>query len=211
MPCCGMNCSARTRRRHFESCTQRATVAQTVEKPARAQASAGFVLLAMPIAPPKPCVKCGALVRDGSSRCQAHKVRDGSFADRRRGSRHERGYGTTWDKTRERIMRRDGGLCQPSLRHGLIVFASHVDHIVPKAQGGTDDDDNLQAISAHVHAAKTAAERAGNRWDEDQWFANNPRGLKKWAAARLRTDPASQFLAAGVSGGGVVVDAVGGA
>ncbi|HMM83915.1 hypothetical protein [Azohydromonas sp.] len=58
----------------------------------------------MPIAAPKPCIQCGALVRDGTSRCQAHKTRPGTFADKRRGSRHERGYGTAWDRTRERIL-----------------------------------------------------------------------------------------------------------
>lgn len=69
----------------------------------------------MPIAAPKPCIQCGALVRDGTSRCRAHKTRPGTFADKRRGSRHERGYGTAWDRTREHILARDGGLCDVDL------------------------------------------------------------------------------------------------
>jgi 5-methylcytosine-specific restriction protein A len=97
-------------------------------------------------------------------------VRAGSFADRSRGTRHQRGYGAAWSRIRERIMRRDGGLCQPSLRHGYLISASAVDHIVSKAAGGTDDDSNLQAISHEVHLAKTAAERLG-RWDEAAYFA----------------------------------------
>lgn len=130
----------------------------------------------MPTAAPKPCTRCGVLVRDGSSKCQAHKVREGSFADKARGTRHERGYGTAWDRMRERIMRRDGGLCQPSLRHGLVVTAHDVDHRVPKALGGTDDDDNLQAISRAVHQAKTAAEKRGQLWDERAYFASGEGG-----------------------------------
>jgi 5-methylcytosine-specific restriction protein A len=129
----------------------------------------------MPNAAPKPCLQpgCRALVRDGTSRCPDHKTVAGSFADKRRGSRHERGYGTAWDKTRARILKRDAGLCQPSLRHGLVVQATAVDHKVPKARGGTDDDSNLQAIGAKAHAAKTAAERlSGQIWDEAAWFAD---------------------------------------
>lgn len=80
------------------------------------------------------------------------------FGDRARGSRHERGYGTAWEKTRKVIFARDCGLCQPCRRTGILHEANEVDHIVPKYEGGTDDHANLQAINAECHAAKTAAE-----------------------------------------------------
>lgn len=35
-------------------------------------------------------------------------------------------------------------------------MATEVDHITPKAKGGTDDADNLQAINAECHKRKTA-------------------------------------------------------
>jgi hypothetical protein len=66
----------------------------------------------MPYAAPKPCVVCRTLVRDGTTRCAAHKVKPGSFADKRRGTSTERGYGAAWRRVRERIMRRDGGVCR---------------------------------------------------------------------------------------------------
>ena len=113
----------------------------------------------MPIAAPRPCTVCRVLVRDGTSRCDQHKVSIGSFADRSRGTRHERGYGTAWVKTRARIMKRDHGLCQVCARKGLVTVATQVDHIVNKASGGSDDDDNLQAICTPCHDAKTALER----------------------------------------------------
>ena len=75
-------------------------------------------------------------------------------------SRHERGYGANWVKTRARIMRRDRHLCQPCWRDGRPTPATEVDHIKPKARGGTDDDDNLQAICHDCHKAKTEAEAA---------------------------------------------------
>lgn len=73
-------------------------------------------------------------------------------------SRHERGYGTAWDKLRKLILARDKHLCQPCLRKGRIHSANQVDHIVPKAKGGTDDPDNLQAICKPCHVEKTLAD-----------------------------------------------------
>ncbi len=117
----------------------------------------------MPNAAPKPCTSCGTLVRDGSSRCVAHKVIVGQFADARRGSRHERGYGTAWDKLRARILKRDAGICQPCMAEGSVRQGTHVDHVVPKAEGGSDDESNLQTICAERHRLKTAAEAARAR------------------------------------------------
>lgn len=82
-------------------------------------------------------------------------------------SRHARGYGTEWSKTRERIMLRDYGICQPCMKQGHIHVGTEVDHIVSKAKaqrlGWTKErvecDDNLQAICATAHKIKTAQEQ----------------------------------------------------
>ena len=79
---------------------------------------------------------------------------------RNKGSRHERGYGSAWVKTRARILKRDGYLCQTCLANGRPTKAEQVDHIKAKAKGGTDDDDNLQAICQDCHQAKTQEEAA---------------------------------------------------
>ena len=76
-------------------------------------------------------------------------------------SRHERGYGSVWVKLRERILRRDDYLCQPCLAKGRPTQATEVDHITPKAKGGTDDDGNLQSICNPCHVSKTAIENGG--------------------------------------------------
>lgn len=78
--------------------------------------------------------------------------------DRR--SRHERGYGTAWDKLRKSIMERDLWLCQPCKREGRDTPAKECDHIKPKSKGGTDKLHNLQAICNDCHAEKTAREAA---------------------------------------------------
>ena len=87
------------------------------------------------------------------------------WIDERRGASHERGYGWAWAKLRNLIMLRDHGMCQPCKRRGEVSLARDVDHITPKANGGTDDAANLQAICARCHEAKTLSERVGAKWD----------------------------------------------
>lgn len=78
-----------------------------------------------------------------------------------RASRHERGYGTEWDRLRKRILARDCHLCQPCKRSGVIKVGNQVDHIKPKAQGGTDDESNLEVLCATCHTEKTIRENGG--------------------------------------------------
>ena len=69
-----------------------------------------------------------------------------------------RGYGWAWQKARERVLLRDCGLCVPCREQGRTTPAQAVDHIVPKFEGGGDDDLNLQAICDACHVVKTADE-----------------------------------------------------
>lgn len=55
-------------------------------------------------------------------------------------------------------MRRDKYLCQPCMNSDRVMPAVAVDHIVPKAEGGTDADENLQAICKPCHKWKTENE-----------------------------------------------------
>lgn len=73
-------------------------------------------------------------------------------------SRHARGYGREWDKLREKIMLRDLRLCQQCKREGALRPAHSVDHITPKSEGGTDAEDNLEALCRDHHMAKTREE-----------------------------------------------------
>ena len=85
------------------------------------------------------------------------------FADLRRGSRHERGYGKEWEKLRDQIMVRDCGMCQPCKKAGRFTAARAVDHKINKANGGTDEEENLQAICNPCHEEKTAGEALAAR------------------------------------------------
>ena len=47
----------------------------------------------------------------------------------------------------------------PCLSRDRVTAAVAVDHVVPKAQGGTDDLENLQSICQECHDIKTQAEK----------------------------------------------------
>lgn len=59
--------------------------------------------------------------------------------------------------TRQRILQRDGYVCQACGKRG----ATHVDHRGPRFEGGTDDDANLVTLCEQCHARKSG--REGNR------------------------------------------------
>jgi 5-methylcytosine-specific restriction protein A len=115
----------------------------------------------MPARPKRPCKHrgCGTLVSGNDNYCEKHRADEVKWKpDAVRGNRHARGYGNAWVKRRERILLRDCGLCQPCKRAGHVTIATEVDHVVPKAQGGSDEDSNLQSICKACHKDKTARE-----------------------------------------------------
>lgn len=66
--------------------------------------------------------------------------------------------GRPWRRKREAVLKRDKYLCQPCSRKGALTLATQVDHVVPQFEGGSDEDENLQAICDVCHEAKTQAE-----------------------------------------------------
>lgn len=96
-----------------------------------------------------------------------------------RGTRQERGYGAAWGRLRQTILDRDNHLCQVCKVEGRDTPASEVDHRTPKAKGGTDDPDNLQAICTPCHRAKSAGEGAqGKTWESKRAAYGIPDGMK---------------------------------
>lgn len=71
-------------------------------------------------------------------------------------------HGSTrqWRRVRALVLARDGHTCRIRLP-GCIGHATHVDHIVLKSKGGTDDPANLRA------ACRPCNLRRGNTPDPD--------------------------------------------
>lgn len=87
---------------------------------------------------------------------------------RQTSSRHDRGYGAEWQKLRAAVLSRDNFLCQECVRNGKLTPAAEVDHVIPKAKGGTDNPANLQGLCSPCHSAKTAREaNPGQRLSRD--------------------------------------------
>lgn len=90
-------------------------------------------------------------------------------------------WGARWQELKRRIFDRDGSACSscgsrlesehPDASHGATV-----DHIVPKAAGGGDEENNLTAMCRRCNGIKQdkAVVRVG-------WY--NPRWLPERAAA----------------------------
>lgn len=115
----------------------------------------------------RPCREwgCPNLVKSRSQKgyCDNHADKRSGWSRRedRTGSTTERGYGHTWRKLRIQVLKRDNYLCVAHMAKGQLVEATDVDHIVNKANGGTDDMDNLQSLCSPCHKEKTATEGRG--------------------------------------------------
>ncbi|WP_305821378.1 HNH endonuclease [Massilia brevitalea] len=70
----------------------------------------------------------------------------------------ERKRGSAGVADRERIRRRDCGLCQACAANGATSLGVAVDHKVPLWAGGSDDDSNKWLLCKPCHDAKTAEE-----------------------------------------------------
>src|SRR5437867_1584764 len=98
---------------------------------------------------PVPCLVdgCPELTRTGS-RCERHRVSGWSSTI----SASERGYGSEWARIRRVVLSEEPScrLCgQP---------ATDVDHIVSKANGGTDRRSNLRSLCRRDHQKRTASQ-----------------------------------------------------
>jgi len=94
---------------------------------------------------------CPALTIPGTGRCVDHQ-RPKPKAWQRPDRPHP-GGGRAWQRTRERILARDGGRCRYC---GGV--AEVVDHILARAFGGGDEDSNLVAACKACNERKRGTE-----------------------------------------------------
>lgn len=99
---------------------------------------------------PTPCAwpGCPAVVR--TRYCDTHRRMASRQYEAGRPSSAERGYGWAWTKIREAYLAAhpDCSLCGAP--------ATVVDHITPRAEGGSDDNSNLQSLCTSCHRRRTA-------------------------------------------------------
>jgi 5-methylcytosine-specific restriction endonuclease McrA len=97
---------------------------------------------------------CERCIKDGHAR---NSVPFAPSSGEKRLTTTQRGYGASWRKLRDYILSKEP-CCRPCKQAGRTTLAAAVDHIIPKADGGADDESNLQPICAECHRMKTARE-----------------------------------------------------
>lgn len=119
----------------------------------------------MPQRPKRVCRerKCPATHGNSHGYCDEHKhlVTNWGGWQQRKGNTTQRGYGHKWSKMRKETLMEDNYLCRICKKSGRLTEASHVDHIKPKSQGGTDAPSNRQSLCTACHNHKTATEQRG--------------------------------------------------
>jgi 5-methylcytosine-specific restriction protein A len=85
-------------------------------------------------------------------------------------NKHSGRGGRPWSRKRERVFKRDGYLCQICFAKNILTSvelhgenAGICDHIIPKAEDGTDDERNLQTICKACDKEKTQQESLRGR------------------------------------------------
>lgn len=80
----------------------------------------------------------------------------------RRATRQERGYGRSHELMRNLVLTEEP-LCRACATVDRVSATVIADHIVPKAEGGTDERSNYQGLCEPCHRRKTAREAARGR------------------------------------------------
>ena len=109
--------------------------------------------------PGKECAwsGCRRTVKHPERYCWQHK-KQGEARDKpfKNAKRHDPGH---YNKAQWGAIRKAKIARNPICENCNVRPSSHVDHIVRRADGGTDDDDNLQALCHVCHSTKTGGGR----------------------------------------------------
>lgn len=81
--------------------------------------------------------------------------------------------GPQWEITRKRILDRDQWICQYCSKP-LEGADATVDHIVPKIEGGSDDDSNLVASCRRCNGQKSGRMIVRSPWFNPRWLDSVP-------------------------------------
>ena len=116
----------------------------------------------MPTKPKKHCAHpgCPNLVEAGRRYCPEHEKEEQKRINANRDPSKAKQYDERWRRLRKLVIHREP-LCRQCKKEGRLTLATEVDHIIPLAQGGTNELDNLQPLCHSCHSRKTAKEDGG--------------------------------------------------
>ena len=120
----------------------------------------------MPRKPRKPCRYPGCSALTDESYCPEHKRLVAAQYNRyERTPEMKKRYKGAWPAIRRSYIKAHP-LCEVCRREGRYTEAREVHHIIPLADGGTHDANNLMALCKPCHSRITATE--GGRWGKPQ-------------------------------------------
>ncbi len=108
----------------------------------------------MPYSPRRGCAygSCSKLAVAGSRYCEEHKkLTDKQYDSFTRGYDNSKRYGSQWRKIRSRYVKKHP-LCEKCFAMGKYVHVDEVHHIIPLAEGGTNDESNLMSLCKSCHS-----------------------------------------------------------
>ena len=111
----------------------------------------------MPRKPNRPCSYPGCSRLTDGRYCEEHRQIAGrQYNKYQRDPDTNQRYGRAWRRTRLQYIQ-SHPLCEQCKREGRLTPAEEVHHIVPLADGGTNDAGNLMALCKSCHSRITVA------------------------------------------------------
>lgn len=105
----------------------------------------------MPMKPKRPCRFPGCPRLTDGVYCEEHaKLMEQHYEKFQRGYSTGKRYGRAWKRISDRYVRKHP-LCEQCLKEGRYVAVEEVHHIVPLAEGGSNDESNLMSLCRSCH------------------------------------------------------------
>ena len=105
----------------------------------------------MPKKPKRPCSYPGCPKLTDGRFCYEHQKQENQRYEKYdRSPEMKKRYGRAWKRIRDRYVHKHP-LCEQCLKEGRYVAVEEVHHIVPLAEGGSNDESNLMSLCRSCH------------------------------------------------------------
>jgi len=107
----------------------------------------------------KTCQGCGVAIAMKAKRCAACMPAYTARERARQASQpYRKGYGWAYRKARERVIKRDRGVCRAIVGASICGKpAVEVHHVVPLSQGGSPTDESMMVAVCRAHNPRGGA------------------------------------------------------
>ena len=122
----------------------------------------------MPRKPKRPCSYPGCPELTDDRYCEQHQsLVNKQYNKYQRDPESNKRYGRSWKRIRDRYIKTHP-LCEECQRQGRLTPAEEVHHIIPLANGGRNNKENLTSLCKSCHSRITA--HSGDRWGRSNLY-----------------------------------------